>query len=298
MKRRFRLTPHHHLINNPLFALDVRRVRWGSSARALLVYSGRRVAIICCGLLIVWLLVSLRDLQQRSFGDFPFILLIGSFLASLALDFTSMSSALGSINGEITSGRWDLLRLTLVTVPQIVAAMHGAAQVRAWRLMVLVVAVRAAVVLMLVVSYLIIELNSSLVYGSTPVQTWNDITAIFLLLSLGVLYILEPWWRMRTITALGVAISARARQATSGVLAAVAAIFAIWLLQGVIAFALTLAISVILLPLALVEYSAIQFVIISPLAIIGLITVTVYGFYSIVQTWSLRRAERWIASIN
>jgi len=44
--------------------------------------------------------------------------------------------------------------------------------------------------------------------------------------------------------------------------------------------------------------SGLQFVICSPLAIFALITVTVYGFYSIVQTWALRRAERWVARID
>ena len=64
-------------------------------------------------------------------------------LAALALDYRCMSTALGSINGEIAAGRWDLLRLTLADRPQIVAAKHGAAQVRVWRLMTLIVALRA-----------------------------------------------------------------------------------------------------------------------------------------------------------
>ena len=278
----------------------MRRIQWGQSEPTLLRYSVRRIAIITGALLFLWLVFSLGDLQQYRIGDFVFILLALSFLASLALDYTSMTSALGSINGEITAGRWELLRISLVTIPQIVAAKHGAAQVRAWRLMVVIVALRLAVLLMGILSLLFeVFFNSSYPY---PYQTSTDLigimTGLVVLLVLGLIYIIEPWWRMRTITALGVAISARARQSTSAVLAAGGTVFAIWLLQGAIAFVIVLVISFLIFPLALVEYSAYQFVIISPLAAFVLITAAVYGFYSIVQTWGLRRAERWIAQAS
>lgn len=298
MKRRYRLAPHQPLINNPLFALDVRRIRWGQSEQLLLRYSARRITIICCALLIVWLVVSLRDLQRYTIGDFALFLFALSFLASLALDYTSISAALGSINGEMTAGRWDLLRLSLVTVPQIVAAKHGAAQVRAWRLMVVIIALRVAVLLMVSISLLPALIHTSAFAYVSAAQLPNAFVELIVLIALGLLYIIEPWWRMRTVTALGVAISARARQHVSAVLAAGGTVFAIWLLQGVIAFVIMLVISFFVFPLALVEYSAYQFVIVSPLAASVLITAAVYGFYSIVQTWGLRRAELWIAQAS
>ena len=72
MKRLYRLTPHARLTHNPLFALEARRVRWGgSSAGRCWSTAVAGLRIICCALLIVWLVISLRDLRQYNFGDFP-----------------------------------------------------------------------------------------------------------------------------------------------------------------------------------------------------------------------------------
>ena len=298
MKRLYRLTPHQHLNHNPLFNFEVRRVRWGQSAQALLRTSGRLVLIVCTALMLLWLLVTLRDIHQDSLRDFVLLLLGLSFLASLALDTVSMSSALGSINGEIASGRWDLLQLTLLTVPQIVAAKHGTAQVRAWRLMVLIIGMRVAVALMIVLSYLLILFRDTGSSFRTPGQTLTSIIGQLVLITLGILYILEPWWRMRTVTALGVAISARTRQPISAVLAAAGMVFALWLLQGFVAVVIAFGVGLIIVPLTLLEVSANQVVICSPLLLLALAIATVYGFYSIVQTWGLRSAERWIARVS
>jgi hypothetical protein len=100
---------------------------------------------------------------------------------------------------------------------------------------------------------------------------------------------------MRTITALGVAISARAQQQTSSVLAAVGAVVAVWIVQAIILFALTLAGSTLFAGLAFFEMMALQVVIFTPTFLLMLIAAAIYGFYSVVQTWSLRRAERWVA---
>ena len=298
MKRLYRLTPHHHLTNNPLFELEVRRVRWGTSAALLLVNSGRRLALICCVLLIAWLLLSLQDIRQHNLGDFVVILLALSFLASLALDYSAITSALGTINDEVTAGRWDLLRLTLVTIPQIIAAKHGLAQVRAWRLMITIIAVRVAVLLIGGISLLLVLLHADAFAYLLPEQARDLIIEAITGLVLALLYIVEPFWRMRTVTALGVAISARARQPISALLAAGGAIFALWLLQGLVLFTLFFLVASIILPLALLEYTALQTAILSPLIFLALVAATVYGFYAVLQTWSLRRARRWIGSIS
>jgi hypothetical protein len=273
----------------------VRGIRWGASERVLLRYSARRITIICGALLFIWFVVSLNDLQHYQLSDFVSILFALSFLASLALDYTSMTSALGSINGEIIAGRWDLLRISLITIPQIVAAKHGAAQVRAWRLMVTIIALRLAVLLMGVISILLILVHTGTFAFIRPADL---ILELSLVIAFGLVYLIEPWWRMRTVTALGVAISARTRAPVSAVLAAGGMVFGIWLLQGLIVFALALALTIIIVPLAFAEYSVLETSIIAPLMFIALVVVTVYGFYSIIQVWGLRRAERWIAQAS
>ena len=298
MKRLYRLTPHHHLTNNPLFELDVRRVRWGTSAQTLLLASGRWIGIMCCVTLILWFLLSLQDIRDHNVGDFIFILLLLNFLASLVLDYTSMTSALGSITHELTSGRWDLLRLTLVTIPQIVAAKHGAAQVRVWKLMIVIIGLRIGVVLISIMNLLLLLLHNQAFAYLLPEQARDMVIEVITGLVLALLYTLEPFWRMRTVTALGVAISARARQPISATLAAGGAILALWLLQGFVALSIAVIVALVILPLALLEYAALQTALLSPLAFLALVVAAVYGFYAVLQSWSLRRATRWVAALN
>jgi hypothetical protein len=82
------------------------------------------------------------------------------------------------------------------------------------------------------------------------------------------------------------------------VLAAVGSVVALWLVQGIILFALVLIGGSLLSWLAVMEAMTLQIVIFSPALLVALVTITIYGFYSIVQTWSLRRAEGWIARVE
>ncbi len=69
------------------------------------------------------------------------------------VDCAGIAVAVGGISGELITGRWDLLRLTLLRVERLIAAKHGTAQIRAWRLMALVVGVRVGAVTLLVFMY-------------------------------------------------------------------------------------------------------------------------------------------------
>jgi hypothetical protein len=221
-----------------------------------------------------------------------------SLVAALLLDYRCMTTAVGSINGEITTGRWDLLRLSALENAQIVAAKHGAAQVRVWRLMALIIGSRVAVALALGLRFVIDSLDDVAWAGRTP----GDIVSILLgqaaLFVFAAVYAVEPFWRMRAVTTLGVAISARVRERISSVLLAVGALAAFWLAQGIIIAAMIFAVSVILLPLGVVEYSVNRLIICAPLLFVVVLLATVYGFYSAVQAWGLRCALRWTARLN
>ena len=299
MNRLRRLSPHFHLSLNPLFALESRRVYWGGSEQLLFRYSRRWILFICPPLLVVGLLLAVLNSDSLSAGDFIVLLFAISLIASLPFDFTSVSTSIGSINSEISAGRWDLLRLTSLRAQQIIAAKHGAAQLRAWRWMIRIIALRIAVALMIFYALVYVVASDDLSYYAFPSQNlFIQDVLISVIVILGLLiYILEPFWRMRAVTALGVAISARWQHSMSA-LAAVGAIFALWLVQGFIILALGLGISLLIFPLSLLEYEAFSVTFCSPLLIVVISAATVYGFYSIVQTWSLRRAERWLARSN
>jgi hypothetical protein len=295
MKLLSRLAPHQRLSRNPLFNLEVRRIRWGVSQQALFRYSLWRLAIIGGVLLVIWFFSAIPYLSREGSGDLLLVLMALSLLASFPLDLTFMSAAIGSINGDISANRWELLRLTPLSGQQVIAAKHGVAQVRAWRWMILVIALRLGMVLIGGATALFLLLRPNTWSYMLPSQTISTIISLFFLAVVGAIYTIEPFWRMRSVTALGVAISARTRQQTSSVLAALGSVFALWLLQGIILFALVLTGGSLFSWLALMEAAALQVVICSPALLVVLVALTVYGFYAVVQSWSLRRAERWIA---
>jgi hypothetical protein len=297
MKLLSRLVPHARLSQNPLFNLEVRRVRWGVSQHALFRYSAWRLVIISAVVLPIWLLSAMPNPLRNGVNDFVLLLLGASLLAGLALDYASMSAALGSINGEMTTRRWDLLRLTALTIPQIVTAKHGVAQVRTWRWMILLVALRFAIGLILGIN-LALMISQPGWLGITTMQAFTTLMGTLMLALLFLAFTVEPFLRMRSVTALGVAISARARQSTSMVLAAGGVVALMWLGQGFVAAAVALLFSGVLVPLGLLEEAAYGVTFCAPVLLVALFWLTVYGFYSVVQTWSLRRAERWIARIE
>lgn len=301
MKRFYRLTPHFRLKNNPIFALESRRVRRGENAKTLIDSSILMTMIVCAVSLTLWLVVVLGNggaRQPGTSGNFVLIVFGLSLLAAVALDTVCMTVSIGSINGEISAGRWDLLRLTTMDSREIVAAKYGAAQVRAWRTMALVVALRVAVVLMAGLTAAVA------IFSDIPRFSTLDVPPLVLAVlamaaaACAVFYVIEPFWRMRTVTAIGLAVSARVGHTVSSVVFAVGAVGAFWLAQGFVAFALLLIVGIIIVPLSSVEVILMQGVICSPVLFLVVVGVTIYGFYSVVYSWGMRRALRFTARLD
>jgi hypothetical protein len=297
MKLLYRLTPHARLSHNPLFALETRRVWWGYSAKALAQTSILLAGVVCATVVAAWLLARLGERYPSRFNNVSLLLIAATLLASLLLDYRCMTTAVGSINGEVAARRWDLLRLTSLENAQIVAAKYGVAQVRVWRLMALIIGGRIAVALTVGLTEAVLMMTST----EAPARSSGEIVSVLLgqlvVVVVMTIYVIEPFWRMRTVTALGMAISTRAQQHALSVLVAIGALAALWLAQGVILAAMALGVSVIFVPLALVEYSINGLIFCSPLVFLILLLVTFYGFYALVQAWGLRYAERWAARL-
>ncbi|HVU11580.1 MAG TPA: hypothetical protein VHD90_09890 [Phototrophicaceae bacterium] len=281
-------------------------MRWGGSAEIMLRRGRSWLALTCVALFSIWLLVLLIggggfDSENPSL-IIMFLCFGASFMAGLALDFTCMAAAIGGVGREIVSGRWDLLRLTLLRLDQVVAAKHGAAQTHAWRWMALLIGTRLAISLMLLVTVLITFFQEHpfglAELAASPALLTQYLALFLVIVLLGLVFSVEPFWRMRAVTALGVAISTRTQQHAVGVLAALAAIMAIWLAQGFIILTIFMFASFLLAPLALAELSTLQVAVCSPWLLLGMFAGVVYGFYNIIQTWSLRSAERWLAQLK
>ena len=294
------MTPHHRLTGNPLFSLETRRIPWGYSERALLRFSARLLEIVVGLTLLVWWFLARPDRvytysSGASFGSFAPLLFAFGLLAGLLLDCLGMASSFGSLSAEVSAGRWEVLRLTLLPVEYIVAAKHGVAQVRVWRYTILLVAFRLAVSVMLVITLFLSLYRGGLASPDFSLaQALAALPTLLMLAALSALYVLEPFWRVRMVTALGVAVSARAWQGSSSLLLAVAVLGALWLAGLFVAVIVAFGASLALAQLGFSAGSLAQTLVCAPL-IIAALFVTIYGFYSVVQIWSLRRAESWIA---
>lgn len=295
--------------DHPVLVREVRRMDWLRRAGSPLRYLARRVLILTAVMMLLyaawlvwwWLdsgypypyLQSFLGMFSNSTLNFIFIAGGVSLLAALPLDYTSIMAAVNSINSEVVSGTWDLLRLTAVREGELVLAKHAGAQLRAWRGMAIVIGLRAAVGLIVAVLFAFEFLHSTDRFGLEI-----DAPLAFLafnLLPFALLYgvfTLEPLWRMRAVTALGLVISARSTDAAASALSALGALMAFWLAQVVMATAVFPILSVLMLSLSVFGVGALC----APLVMVLVPIAALYGFYSTLKTWSLRQVARRVAS--
>jgi len=306
-------TPYSdNMLRHPLFRQEVRRVRWGFSESRIRIYGMRVFAVVCTAIFAVWLLLSLAfsnpppySYNQTStawwfvYGSSPqtFVLLIFAAIGvNLILDFASTLSAVSSISGEIVAGRWDLLRLTALREEGIVNAKHAAAQVRAWRVMAVTVSSRLSIILLGAFVFPFVPLimlgDSSFFSGLGETfmrDPFGTLFAFAILITTLIIYVVEPYWRMRAMTALGMVISSYVLNAPLAMLASLGAIFAVWLAQAVILAMLVFGLGFLLSPTIFLYSASSTFGFLYILIAAGVTAATIYGFYTLVQNWSLRR---------
>jgi hypothetical protein len=294
------------MLTHPVFKLELRRVLWAQSAARLQRRTMRAFASVFFALISLWLLYiyngHVRASAAGAYLTSEFMigtLLALSLLANAILDSVSLFGVLSSISSEIKAGRWDLLRLTSVSEHEIVAAKHSVAQVRVWRTMTIIASLRitAFALLMLHSTFL----PQSTLENSTVLDTVQDffrndpIAMLFGLATFALFWlicIVEPLWRMRAMTALGLAISARVQQVTFAGLAGAVAILTVWVIQylvlmSVIGTLFWLAVQLIQPPLMSTAVMALLFCMCLVIAFV------VYVFYLRLREWSLRRALRY-----
>lgn len=246
--------PHTSLeAHSPIFRYGVRRIRWGSTTAALTRYTLVAGAIIFVSMFLLWLLVVLLQLPlvencrvssgyycEGHVRETGAVILAIYFFASVAggflADFACLFAAMNSIRGRFYSNHWDLLRLTPMREEAIVDAEHAIVQVRAWRAMALVVGARISVIVMLGVHLV----GVALLLGE-PVDpvSWLGFdpgiwVVIFGLLLFTGVYIVEAYWRMRAVTAVGLWLTARFRSMMTTALAGLGALLGLWIAQWIV----------------------------------------------------------------
>lgn len=239
MKSLFRLfSPFNEIAaNHPLFALESGRVRRLLRPKNLRRLSLKVVVIVMAVFGLWWVLAVLGDLRTYSTNSYTYypsanqmitITLVISLLADGILDFACMVASINSFAGEVIAGRWDLLRLTIIPAEHAAAVKHAAARLRVWRMTTIVFALRLACIILLLIMWL---LNGGLRYFQFR---FEDTFLFFALVVIVLIYLVEPFWRARAVTALGLDISIRLKSSLSITLSAIGSVLALWILQPLI----------------------------------------------------------------
>lgn len=245
--RQLQRTPFDIAAGNPVFEGDIRR-QFPAWSQVSLQRASRRAQISASAVLIAAWLLLLWPRAEYYRAIFPIPLVtnelgtsyfdanpiyaagfeVAVWLAALAfgsgllLDMLAVGAGLTGISGDVSARRWDLLRLTPLPQSSIVAGKHAVAQLRVWRALAVVVGLRAAAVSALLVSWFVLSGLGML----------SDFVLVSPLVAV---YVLEPIWRVRSLTALGLVISSYLLDRSLAVLTSGLALAAVWLAQTVIA---------------------------------------------------------------
>lgn len=238
----------------PIFRYATRRLRWANTPAALTRYLVVITAIASAALLLLWGLVVWIQLQamqvclvQSNYycegdvfggtGTVVTIAILAAVGAGWLMDFACVFAAFNSIRGRVNSAHWDLLRLTPMQRETIIEAEYSVAQARAWRSLSMVLGLRIAALVLLLAQVLLlppaIERAGGQVYNSTYADPGLFLIVVGFILFFAV-YLVEPFWRMRAVTALGLAVAALFRGIIPAALTAFALLVAMWIAQVVI----------------------------------------------------------------
>lgn len=315
-QRMFTIPFRGDLAAHPIYIRDARRIYRAWSRGRRRITSAMMLIYLHVGVFGVWFIFFSQamlfptierqpDIIYSVNGGIIAALFLLSLLLNFALDFISMQAANRSISEEISRGRWDLLRMTPLKLPGILEAKHQVAQLQAWRSMLLVSGMRGAVLSLLAFSYgplpLLMVGESQFLAGMVRTIVAEPLAMLLLLGLLGfgaAMYLAEPLWRMKAMTALGVMVSSYADSPPLATLASFGVITVVWIAQLIIAFSLMVGLGALVLPFLFLIHLQF-FALLLLLLLTGCIAAAmIYGFYLLVCRWSLRHALRRIAHFN
>ncbi|MGB7337756.1 MAG: hypothetical protein WBC91_02605 [Phototrophicaceae bacterium] len=227
----------------PLYQLERRQLKWARTPEKARLWL-RSISIVTIAILVlIWFVVIWNDPSNYDEWHFIYMYIIG--IASLTvlsgiLDFAAMVVTFSSLRNEKVLNRWDLLVLA-ADKQQITHSKHAFARLRIGRVLAFNLAVRIAVLIMLLLTVTIAGYYSE--WGGLRIEDviWEIqnnplefLIASILISLVSIFYLVEPIWRVKAVTAMGVALSGRI---TSISLLATAAFFTLslmWILQAII----------------------------------------------------------------
>lgn len=222
-------------------------------------------------------------------------LFLTSIGLALVLDVAGILSSVGSINRERQSGHWSLIRLTNLNRHAVVKAKHILAQEYAVRVLIVVINLRLSVIILFALFSIVVQLpsdgrtNFELFQQALDEDRTESLLSLTLISLFLLIYVIEPLWRIRAVTAFGTALSARIGGASQALMAGLASIAFMWISQGILLIAFF---AMLFFALDDVNVSDVATGLVITISIVGLIGVLIYTYYRLIRQWGLRWAVR------
>lgn len=254
-----RFFPYVQMNNNPIFHVDSKYLPDEATLRRRSLRWIGGMFLVTFVLWSAFALVILRNPEttRATFETISTMLVWGVFLSFFdkpVLDFVGVSAALTSVGREINTGRMDLLRLTHLRLGTFLEGKHAIAQINAWRVMTFVMGFRLVVTVFLflheVVLYELLYLAEPAWMTSAfdfraPTHYLSLLASVPGVVTLITVYVLEPRWRLRALTASSLAVSAQNRDISLSLLSVALVIVRITMAQVFIAIAAIVLLSVV-----------------------------------------------------
>ena len=237
---------------HPVLQMTLRRVRWWRSPDSLPRYTQRVIAwtmALVVMVFIAFMLVkyalhvrahaSATYFSTWSYLDDVLVVLAWSAGISIGLsyllDFLIIAFTINTINGEHNANRWDLLQLTLLPPQSIIESLYHSNQMRVWRMTMVVIGTRIALAALFWLDVFLVypvfneeNIFENIVDAMLYEPLFAIVIAWFGALFTG-LFIVEPVWRVRSTTALALAISSHVKRLVTAISLAFPLLLTIWI---------------------------------------------------------------------
>ncbi|MBX3081235.1 MAG: hypothetical protein KF716_06335 [Anaerolineae bacterium] len=314
--------PHFEVFEqNPVFEFELRRIKRLATPDRLWLYSALIQAIPPLVMLALYF-VAMNDYVAHYFQNNPsagyyyysrfdeWIGALAMFILGLTAilvvcgDIYYMAVTVHSINHQVNSGHWDMLRLTPMDDADIFEAKQVTAHIRGWRVMQLEIALRLMLVTLAWASLLFpvrAFLNGEGFFGSSSAwvslfrsfqsRPFYTLLTLITVLSLMATYIWEPRWRMRSLTSLGLYISSRVHNVSLSSVAAFFSIIGFHFVQILLIFGAGWFFLRVLVDYSFAGYNYDVYPILQMLAFILVIGI-IFLFYRLSERWARQSALR------
>jgi hypothetical protein len=202
---------------NPVFRLELKNIKELQPDPRARLHAAIQDSIRT--VLLIFVVTVTIDLGLIRLGLLPALMVMGAaFLSVPGILFGNLNYLMQSLNSmasERGKGYWEMVRITTLPPKVILDAKFAAIQVRCCHVLLVEQTIRLCIFAGMFPALLGMQLTPRYWRSVTIHDVFFAIQAVFI----GALYFLEAGWRMRTVVAIGVAVSARFQIATMNYLA-------------------------------------------------------------------------------